>query len=165
MDWNTLIASIFTFLATGLGATFLHRKASRIKAGAVADEAVIAAKSAEISAMEQAVGTLKVMQQSIRETLEEHEGVIKKKNGIIEEQEDIIFEMRSEIKRIKYIQGEHERIMKGLQNQHNKEKSLKKFAERLICFERECHLRKPVLGSYRSEDICEVECDFKSKKL
>lgn len=50
-----------------------------------------------------------------------------------------------------YLLAQHERKIEGMQRTIKEEIKKRKFAERLICFEEDCTLRKPKLGTYKKE--------------
>lgn len=51
---------------------------------------------------------------------------------------------------------EHERKISGVQRELNKETARKEYAERFICFDETCPVRKPALGSYKSNMKCQT---------
>ncbi len=53
---------------------------------------------------------------------------------------------------IKFKQHDHERKLKGIQNLLSKEIFNKRYAERHICLNTDCDLRKPSLGEFHTED-------------
>ncbi len=61
-------------------------------------------------------------------------------------------EQNVQLDKIKYLQHDYERRLKGIQKLLSKEVGSKKYAEKHICLNVECKDRRPGLGEFHTED-------------
>lgn len=66
--------------------------------------------------------------------------------------DDRIGKLEREKEEIRFLQGKHERKLSGIQRLLTKEVGLKKYAERHICLNVDCKIRKPALGEFHTAD-------------
>lgn len=66
--------------------------------------------------------------------------------------DDRIMKLEKEKEEIKFLQGKHDRKLSGIQKLLTKEVGHKRYAERHICLNVECNLRKPALGEFHTDD-------------
>lgn len=66
--------------------------------------------------------------------------------------DDRIMKLEKENEEIRFLQVKHERKLSGIQKLLTKEVGHKKYAEKHICINVDCNLRKPALGEFHTED-------------
>lgn len=76
---------------------------------------------------------------------------------VIQESNELIHQQAQKLRETDYIVKQHERKIIGMDKAIKRQVNRKRYAERLLCTVKECTLRTPPLGTFKSED--EEDCD------
>ncbi len=134
MEWYSILSGLIGGVSIWEGIKFIiFRKHARAKESA--------------GVMDATAGTLKSYGQIIDKQAE-------RINKLTETTLDLsseILKLKGTQEQAKYVISENERKIKGMQALFSIEVGKKKAAERLICFVENCTVRKPKLGTYKTE--------------
>lgn len=151
MDWLGMLTPLFTAiggLIAGGSLMFYTQKKGKATAETV---------SSALEALKESTDYIKTLMASHREEVALLTEDIKEKENTIKAYREVEVKMSSDMQKLKYRVTKHERILKGLQNQITKEKSLKSNAEDLVCLQLDCEERIPTLGSFLIEEHLKAE--------
>lgn len=140
IDWTTIIIAVLGLFTVGGAGVFFFYRANK---GAATADAI--QKAAD--AMQKMLENVGNQQDVFNKIIDQKNEMIDRLSGIISENEESIAENKRLIAEQSYHLATHARQLKGLQREI--EKKVK--AERLICFNEDCEIREPKLGTYKTD--------------
>lgn len=146
IDWTTIIIAIIGLSTVGGASIFFFYRANK---GAATADAI--QKAAD--AMNKMLEGVDNQQGFFNKIIDQKNDMIDQLNGIISANEESISQNKRLISEQNYHIATHARQLKGLQREIEK----KAKAERLICFNEDCEIREPKLGTYKT-DTSYVNC-------
>ncbi len=140
IDWTAIIIAIIGLFTVGGAGVFFFYRANK---GAATADAI--QKAAD--AMNKMLEGVDNQQGFFNKIIDQKNDMIDKLNEIISSNEERIANNNRLISEQSYHLATHARQLKGLQREI--EKKVK--AERLICFNEDCEIREPKLGTYKTD--------------
>lgn len=140
---NIISAIIGALSGGGLSWIFFFRAN---KSGANADAITKAA-----TAMKELLNNIEQQQIVNNEIIKQKDNSISERDMLIQKYRESLEQNNQKIKELTFTVNEQQRKIEGMQKLLDKEMGNKKYAERLICVNEECRIRKPALGTYNTE--------------
>lgn len=156
IDWTTIIIGVIGISLGASGATlatfiFFPKHTKKKEDSDVIKQDASAAK--EMLELNQSLSNFYgSIIDGLQDTITKQHEIIANKDAHFQRLQIEMEENKKKIHLLSFTQSEHERKIKGITDTLKQEIGKKQYAEENICLDKKCEIRKPKLGTYKTEN-------------